>query len=361
MYLIQYLLTRSPIFFTGKLSNCPGYVGVTINDRLQLEEVFKHDLLILCPSKEFNLTFKVPNKGQLPDKTFDIHLEDSVKSYDLYLTQMLFEQQRVEQQPEALILIQPAKGSSAFFAVIGGITASVLVVFIIAYVYIETSHQRKNACITQEQLAVDKNIYMEPPNQPHPADTSCLSTAHLDQGQVIFIGIYIFLRLIYSLVFTFTVFFAIVMMIVEGDLVWVGKAGEYQKDKYNQSLQLSADLQKYGRDELLRQSELVTMKQGACSHYIAELFDGMAYEMDNITANQHLLEMHGDQSSISFYMRQRADVLLKQYKKYLINFKSKYKSTFDGTIHSYLSHYRHYLKTMYKSDWYSFPQKMFNK
>lgn len=73
------------------MSGCPGYLGVTINSRLDLEELFRYELLILCPA-EFNTTFKIPNWGQHPDKTFDIQLQDATRSYTLYLTQLIFDQ-----------------------------------------------------------------------------------------------------------------------------------------------------------------------------------------------------------------------------------------------------------------------------
>ena len=44
--------------FPGRMSACPAYLGVVINNRLELDELFRHDLLILCPA-DFNLTFKV--------------------------------------------------------------------------------------------------------------------------------------------------------------------------------------------------------------------------------------------------------------------------------------------------------------
>ena len=42
----------------GRMSGCPAYLGVVINNRLELDELFRYDLLVLCPA-DFNLTFKV--------------------------------------------------------------------------------------------------------------------------------------------------------------------------------------------------------------------------------------------------------------------------------------------------------------
>ena len=71
-------------------------------------------------------------------------------------------------------------------------------------------------------------------------------------------------------------------------------------------MMLGNRIDEYSQNELLRQSELITSMQGACSHYIGELFDSMAKEMDNITANQHQLDMYGSDSSISYLMSRRA-------------------------------------------------------
>jgi len=43
---------------TGRMSGCPAYLGVVINNRLELDELFRYDILVLCPT-DFNLTFKV--------------------------------------------------------------------------------------------------------------------------------------------------------------------------------------------------------------------------------------------------------------------------------------------------------------
>ena len=44
--------------YPGVMSGCPAYLGVVINNRIELDELFRYDTLILCPA-EFNLTFKV--------------------------------------------------------------------------------------------------------------------------------------------------------------------------------------------------------------------------------------------------------------------------------------------------------------
>lgn len=70
------------------------------------------------------------------------------------------------------------------------------------------------------------------------------------------------------------------------------KVSTYQSDKHNITKKLSNQITQYGQNELLRQAKLVTGMQGACSHYIEELFESMRNQMDNVTSNVHRLDMY---------------------------------------------------------------------
>ena len=342
---------------TGKMSGCPAYLGVTINNRLDLEELFRYDFLILCPS-EFNATFSVPNWGQEPDKTFDIHLQDSRKSYDIYLTHLLFEQQRIERAPEPLVLPQAPVTSTTLFAIVSGITTVVLMILFIMFVYVEAT-KAKLVYDSHEKI---QNVYLAPAcTEDEPAHHGCFSSSHLSQTQIVFIGIYVFLRLAYSFVFTFTVFFAVLNIYIRDDFDQLGQLGDFQQLKVNHTHVVSQGVDKYSESELMRQAQSVTRMQGACSHYISDLFGSMSLQMDNVTANQHSLDMYGDQSSISFLMHHRAEEIFKMYSAGITNFTAGYESHMESSIDPFLQRYLRYLKTIYENEWFSFPLKIFNE
>ena len=64
------------------MTDCPAYLGVTINVRENMEELIRQDLLILCPAS-FNVTFLAPNVGGMPSKTFDVNFRDAKKTYQV--------------------------------------------------------------------------------------------------------------------------------------------------------------------------------------------------------------------------------------------------------------------------------------
>jgi len=45
------------------MNDCPSYLGITINDRRQGEELINYDFIVFCPPR-FNVTFWLPNWGQ---------------------------------------------------------------------------------------------------------------------------------------------------------------------------------------------------------------------------------------------------------------------------------------------------------
>ena len=340
------------------MSDCPAYLGITINNRLELEELFRYDLLILCPA-QFNLTFHVPNFGQNPDKTFDIQLEDAQKSYDIYLTQIIFEQHSIATEPEPMALPKSPETSVAIFAIVGGITVLLMLFLLLVYIYTESTKMKVRT--DKAVLNAHSGYYGETSNSTQNGQ-SCIPAHQLSQSQVIFLAFYIILRILYSLIFTFSVFFALVMLFVQSDFSKMSNLAEFQKVKMNESRGMTGKVNTYGQEELLRQARLVTEMQEACSFYIEELFDSLAFQMDNITANQHLLDMYdSDHSSISYLMQKRAGRILAEYQAKIDNFTAQFDHLVDESVKASIVRYKRYLDKIYRSDWFNFPQKLFNE
>lgn len=74
----------------GRLSGCPGYVGLTVNSREDREQLLRYDVLVMCPAV-FNVTLKLPNWHQQTDKTFDLQLTDAQRTHLVFLTHLTFD------------------------------------------------------------------------------------------------------------------------------------------------------------------------------------------------------------------------------------------------------------------------------
>lgn len=71
----------------GKLSRCPGYFEVTVNDHSDQEEVAHYDALVSCPPN-FTISFQFPNHGMKKEKTYELILNDLSKEQRIYLTKL---------------------------------------------------------------------------------------------------------------------------------------------------------------------------------------------------------------------------------------------------------------------------------
>ncbi len=334
------------------MSGCPAYLGIAINNRLELEELFRYDLLIFCPA-EFNLTFKVPNWGQNPDKTFDIQLSDSKKSYEIYLTHMLFEQHRVEKESELVRKLESSPPTQwAVLSVILTIGSIVTLLLLLGYVYLE--------CTKSRLIYTSHNINVYHATNGKANDDYCIAARNLSQGQVVFIIVYTVIRLLYSLLFTFTVFYAVLTLFVRADFNTLLKLSDFQTRKYNSSHKMVSEIRQFGQNELLRQAKLVTNMQGACSFYIEELFESMQHQMDNITANQHRLEMYSDHSSISYLMNSHVYKTLDKYQYKIEHYTRTFHTRFDLSLGPKFTKYGRYLNKLYNNDWFQFPQLLYN-
>ncbi len=363
----------SNLHLSGRVSEVPGYIGVTINNRVDMEEIFRYDILVM-ERPVFNITFKVPNWGVRTshgglrndlNKTFDIHLEDAHKSYDIYLTHMLFEQQSLPIEPEKVTAFPNNPESSAmFFAIVGGVTLVCMLLLVVGYIYIDSTKAKVTFNANKVRNA---NIYADP---RHPDSDSrrgsggvgcATARSQLTSGQTCFVGFYIAFRVVYNFVFTFTVFFAVLSMFIQQDLGQLGHLGKFQSQKYNDTLEVARRIDAYSKEELLRQSSLVTSMQGACSNYIGELFESMTKQMENVTAQQHLLDLYNKQSSVSFLMHQRADNLLSKFQDQVNLYATDYRRLVNATVKPSLTRFKKYLQGIFHNNWFQFPQKLSNQ
>ena len=332
------------------MSDCPGYLGLTINDLMEEEELFHYDCLIFCPN-HFNLSFKVPNKGQRPDRTFEVHLQDAKKNYSIYLTHMLFEASYLEIQREQLGAAHTPPSPWAFVVIVVIATAVLLIICNLVYVYLEYTKVK----------GILKKDTCYPRTEEMGGGGMCGSSNHLSQKQYFFILIYVTVRIIYSMLFTFTVFLALVGMVMQNDVGRLSRLTKFQQEKNNDSRHLAIEIDKYGQDELLRQTELVTTMQGACSHYIEELFESMLFQVDNITLNQHHSLMYAHHTSMSSLMQRWFNHKVASYEEEIKEFTNSYQMNFTRDIKPALQSYTKYLRRVYENEWFKFPLLLFNQ
>lgn len=337
----------------GGMTGCPGYIGITINNRHNMEELFRYDVLVFCP-QTFNISFKVPNWGQDPDKTFDIRLDDAHTTYSIYLTHMVFEQDRLERSARVAGRHDIQTDTWTTMVVIISVVLVVSGVALLTYVYLEFTKLKGEYCNQQDYADVNRG-------EPQSSQKQCFGTQNLNHNQVVFLILYGLIRLLYSLVFTFTVFSSVLLIFIRSDMSQINNVTVFQMSKHNASRARASDIGRHGQDELYRQSELVTSMQGACSNYIEELFTSMQNQMTNVTMAGRQQEMYGNDTSISYLMSERFSRYIQQFEDDIANFTESYQEGLKHHLDPKWTRYKKYMKRIYDNQFFQFSQMLFNQ
>ena len=163
-----------------------------------------------------------------------------------------------------------------------------------------------------------------------------------------------------SLVFTFTVFDAILGITLRDDIWHMSDISHFQMDKYNDSRKYSMEIEKFGQTEMLRQAKKVTDMQGACSNYIEELFGQMLEQIDNVTLSQQRSKMYSSETSLGSVIEDYYKHKTGTYLHNVAAFSHGYLANFSKDIKPTMNGYKKYLERVYDNDWFQFPQLLFN-
>ena len=145
----------------GWMTGCLGYLGVTINDRMELEELFHYDIIVTCPPY-FNITFSLPNWSSRPDRTFDVIFDDAHTSYRVFITTITFHRDdtvscAADTHNDGVIKAGLAvRGRSVLVLVSVIVISSVLVLGTCSYVFVKNSnHTRRCRSSAADEQAVE--------------------------------------------------------------------------------------------------------------------------------------------------------------------------------------------------------------
>ena len=334
------------------MSGVPAYLGIIINDRTTQEELFKYDLLIR-KTPEFSISFKVPNFGLDKERVFEILLQDSLRQHTVYLNHLDIPESEVKSRPLAAAVVEPEQSSWASVAIIIAFALSMLLLFLCAYLYVDCT-KPKSAKFMEEVIEIHKAT-----SHMQGSPKCCYPRKNINHTQFVFVILYAVFRVLYSLIFTFSVTMAIALLVVHDDLVKLSSLSEFQIQKKNETLEKAREIDNYREMETLRQIKLATRMQSACNHYIQDVFINMKEEMHNITW-QNQVDMFDSSTSVTAYIQDLVNYALARYRQQLSNFTTDYRVKFDQSVMPALVRYKKYLNDMYENGWFNFPRKLYN-
>jgi len=266
---------------------------VTVNDRLEQEELFRVDLLIVCPTS-FSLIFKIPTlKTNQLLKTFDIYIQDvGGTNYSIHLTHLFLpscgatksESKRTQRcdvttsrlncgecpsshassslktntfkgdfngrQPQRLV-------GPLSLLVIGGLMCNVLAVSLCIYL-----------CADKSKSSTKSSAGKEPSCAPGKHGVRCCRS----RQRTIVTVLYVVFRLIYSLSLSMTALYLGFSLLCESDVRRMSTVRRFYRDELRlMSAQVVKSVGGWEREGTAWQGRQIRDRLRACSNYIGEL------------------------------------------------------------------------------------------
>lgn len=346
------------VYFSGSMTTCPGYLCITINDKLDLEEIARHDLLISCPP-EFNISFFVPITGATTDKTFDIILDDATKEHHVYLTNMIFESDLKKSQT-----VNHSSAGLEHTSVDGACTNLFLLFLLIGivlctYLCIVANLSRKTSRKhTAKHLRSEHKTWYEATSR----SVGCAQRfKQMSKYQRVFVAFCILFQLLQCILVTFTTASLGLFIFLQYHIRMSSGINQLYTNLVVAGDEMIQTVEGYASSELERQFSHLEMMEMACDNYFEDLTHSVISSVENYTNPENFAELYLTESSVS-------STVLKLYNKSVILLKTQvhsflkdYRQDMDIQLRADLSDYVELVHKIVNSPWLMYAHSIFNQ
>ena len=313
------------------MSECPAYLGITINDRLQAEELIKYDMLVFCPS-QFGVTFWLPNWGQRSTKTFDVQLRDSRQTHVVFLTHFLLDPAAERSTLATKTPIDDADDDRelpTLLAAVAGVTLTLVLLVATLCVRLRSSCE---------------------PGMPSTASASDVRRSH---GRPCRVCAYVTVRVVYSVAVSFAAVLLTLSTVAQPEMELLSNFQGHLTAAAGDTW--TYDVDRAAGDETLRQVRDARARHSACTYYVNQLYTVVLERVASVRSNQSQCVVGGDSGAM-----ERLEIAVKQYAAVTQSAVDDYRHHVSATISTLMSVQTRHLARLYNNDWSNFAVRMFN-
>jgi len=178
--------------------------------------------------------------------------------------------------------------------------------------------------------------------------------------------LYVVLRLVYSVAFTFTGLYVGVAYLVRDDLTVLSSATQRQWDQRNASSALGEVIRRRWNAERQRQASLVDSQRQACAHYVDDLTAAIATKLDDALTTSKRIRQRYDvigqsPTTVTAVVESRLIDGLDQYAAEMNRFKQRYRERLATDMAPSLRAFADYLTSVQTTEWLGFVRGLFNQ
>ena len=338
---------------SGALTSCPGFFTVQVIDEVDDVKVLEQDVLILCPETSFKMDIDVPRKNLLDkERLFTIFLSDAKQKLKLQLA--LIDKgarkskepvkKSEDEKPDPWITLMP------LFVV----TGCVLLFLFALIIYAQVTHKPDDDVkdgppgwkfVKNEDKKAGKAGNKRKAAQPK--DENRLKRRH-----IILVVFFVVVRVIYSVVFTFSMAFAILTLLHGPNLKIIQEYQDFIQSKIDESNAIALRMDQYREGEVKRVLDSSEDIQRSCDFYLGLQLKWLRFNMTCLIQENHLKMFNKLSKKFVQKVTEKVQNLKKAINKRIKAFQSRTRRKLQDTK----ERLEDYGRRVFNNGWFALPK-----
>ena len=342
---------------SGVLTSCPGFFTLQVNDEIDDVKVLEKDLVVLCPEMSFALDIHVPrNNLQDKERLFSIFLSDARQKLKLQLA-LVDKNSRKGNEPRTKATGQkpnPWITTMPLFVV----TGCVLLCLFALMIYAQITHKPEDHVMN----GASGWIFVEVTDpETDKTEDNRLRVNHkvqnrLKRRHLILVVFFIAVRVVYSLVFTFSVAFVILNLLHGPKLKVILEYQEFAQSKIDENNAMALRMDQHREREVKRILDFSEGVQRSCDFYLGLQLQWLQYNMTCLIQENQLKMFNKISTKIIKKVTKKVENLKKAINAHIKQFEGGTRRKLQDTKESL----KDYGTRVYNNGWFSLPRGAYN-
>ena len=338
---------------SGVLTSCPGFFTLQVIDEVDDVKVLEKDVVILCPETGFKIDIHVPRMNfQDKERLFSIFLSNAKQKLKLQLAVVDKASRKGkeavkksdDEKPDPWITLMP------LFVVTGCVLLSLFALMTYAQITHKPDDDVKDGpsgwkMVKNKDTKVGKGGNKRKKTQPK--DENRLKRRHL-----ILVVFFVVIRVVYSLVFTFSMAFAILTLLHGPNMKIIQEYQDFVQRKVDESNAMALRMDQHREGENKRVLDSSEDIQRSCDFYLGLQLQWLRYNMTCLIQENHLKMFNRLSKKIVKKVTEKVQKLKKDIEERMKKFQGRTKRELQDTK----DRLKNYGRRVYDNGWFALPR-----
>ncbi|PFX31810.1 Nidogen-2 [Stylophora pistillata] len=339
---------------SGFLTTCPGFFTLEVIDEVDNSRVMQQDVVILCPAIQFKMDIQVPRNGlQDKERLFTLRFSNAKQKLDLTLALVDKAARKVREpvekhsdpEPNPWMILMP------LFAVTGCVLVSLVGLVIYAQVTQKHEHNSTDRNHSGWKFIKNKKVSVGKAEAggetTPPKDENRLKRRHL-----ILVAFFVVFRILYSLVFTFSMALAILTLLHANNMKIIQEFQNFVQDRIEESNTIALRMDQHREREIKRLLDSSEDIQRSCDYFIGLQLQWLRFNSTCLIQENHLKMFNKLSKKIVSKVEENVYKLKRGIDERINHFRGSTKRQLQEVKESL----RNYARRVFNNGWFALPK-----